>query len=115
MKSKLCFSAIFFFVVALSCKSGDLPSKYTDTLYVSDTSCQRRYDSLVNACDESVRLLEMQMDSINSLNTILYTQRDSLRHQNLRINTIKHYVNICEKNSNLKIYFFGWVKNEGLY
>lgn len=57
----------------------------------------------------------------DSLVDVLRLTRDSLRHYRdsieyedyinaRRIEKVKYYINICEKNSKQKKYFYGWIK-----
>lgn len=76
----------------------------TVKIYVFDSE---RIDSLFNELRNVQDSLKIAKDSM-----IYY--RDTIEYQNYinarRIEKIKYYINICDKRSANKKYFFGWIK-----
>ena len=101
----------FWFVLALlsvscSCSRGNLHHDSSepdtmpfrvDTIMIEDST---KIDSLEH-------LLSVMRDSlIFYRDTVLYDNYINAR----RIEKIKYYINICDKKSTNKKYFFGWIK-----
>lgn len=80
------------------------PLARIDTVVIIDND---RLDSLQ-------AVLESCKDSILFLQDSLTYYRDSIRYEDYingrRIEKIKYYISICEKNANNKKYFFGWIR-----
>ena len=76
----------------------------TVKIYVSDSE---RIDSLFSE-------LRNVQDSLKIANDSIVYYRDTIEYQNYinarRIEKIKYYINICNKRSVNKKYFFGWIK-----
>lgn len=79
----------------------------TDTVFVEVVRVDTVLVDRVNELDSLVKALKQAQDS-----TKFY--RDSVYYQNYinsrRIEKIKYYINICNKNTKNKKYFFGWIK-----
>lgn len=79
----------------------------TDTVFVEVVRVDTVLADRVNELDSLVKALKQAQDS-----TKFY--RDSVYYQNYinsrRIEKIKYYINICNKNTKNKKYFFGWIK-----
>lgn len=62
---------------------------------------------------DSAALIGYQ-DSIRILKDSVKYYRDSVEYENYinarRIEKIKYYINICEKKTTNKKYFFGWIR-----
>ena len=78
-----------------------------DTVFVEVEKTDTVLIDRVNELDSLVRALKQAQDS-----TKFY--KDSVYYQNYingrRIEKIKYYIKICEKNAKNKKYFFGWIK-----
>lgn len=76
----------------------------TVRIYVSDLE---RIDSLFNE-------LRNVQDSLKIAKDSMVYYRDTIEYQNYinarRVEKIKYYINICDKRSANKKYFFGWIK-----
>lgn len=80
-----------------------LPLK-PDTVYVIDNV---KIDSLFN-------ILRSTQDSLQTMKDSVIFYRDTILYENYinarRIEKIKYYIDICNKRSTNKKYFFGWIK-----
>lgn len=80
-----------------------LPMK-SDTIVVIDSS----------AVDSLLKELKITHDSLKIVKDSMTFYRDSMLYENYinarRIEKIKYYINICDKKSTNKKYFFGWIK-----
>ena len=78
-----------------------------DTVFIKVEKTDTVFVDRINELDSLVRALKQAQDS-----TKFY--RDSVYYQNYinsrRIEKIKYYIKICEKNTKNKKYFFGWIK-----
>lgn len=78
-----------------------------DTVFIEVEKTDTVLIDRVNGLDSIVQALKQSQDS-----TKFY--RDSVYYQNYinsrRIEKIKYYIKICEKNKKNKKYFFGWIK-----
>lgn len=95
---------------SISCGSSRTEAKNktkTDTVFVEVVRVDTVLVDRVNELDSLVKALKQAQDS-----TKFY--RDSVYYQNYinsrRIEKIKYYINICNKNAKNKKYFFGWIK-----
>ena len=78
-----------------------------DTVFVKVEKTDTVLIDRVNELDSLVKALKQAQDS-----TKFY--RDSVYYRNYingrRIEKIKYYIKICDKNTKNKKYFFGWIK-----
>lgn len=78
-----------------------------DTVFVNVEKTDTVLIDRVNELDSLIRTLKQAQDS-----TKFY--RDSVYYKNYinsrRMEKIKYYIKICEKNTKNKKYFFGWIK-----
>lgn len=78
-----------------------------DTVFIDVKKTDTVLIDRVNELDSLVRALKQAQDS-----TKFY--RDSVYYKNYinsrRMEKIKYYIKICEKNTKNKKYFFGWIK-----
>lgn len=79
----------------------------SDTVFVKVEKTDTVLIDRVNELDSLVQALKQAQDS-----TKFY--RDSVYYRNYinsrRIEKIKYYIKICDKNTKNKKYFFGWIK-----
>jgi len=105
MKKVLRFILLFLlFLCILGCPSKKQFTNnryYCDTIILVDTVRDEIYIQLLK---QYIQQLE---DSITKINTTIpYETYINAR----KIEKIKYYIDICEKNSNNKKYFYGWIK-----
>lgn len=78
-----------------------------DTVFVEVEKTDTVLIDRVNELDSLVLALKQAQDSMKFY-------RDSVYYQNYingrRIEKIKYYIKICDKNTKNKKYFFGWIK-----
>lgn len=108
----LCTITLLFLLLINSCRCAggfyhnneNHPLAPADTIIIVDNSM---VDSLLG-------VLRVYEDSVCSLKDSLVYYRDSIRYEDYingrRIEKIKYYISICEKNTNNKKYFFGWIR-----
>jgi hypothetical protein len=86
-----------------SCKTSDVAS--VDTVYFYKHDTIQVVDNKIR--DSLVSVLQKTKDSLKRC-------RDSIEYEDYinarRIEKVKYYINICEKNSKNKKYFYGWIK-----
>lgn len=116
MKKIVLFLAVLaLLIVSCTCSRGSLshepkepdsmllPLK-PDTVVVVDSM---KIDSLFN-------ILKSTQDSLQTMKDSVIFYRDTILYENYinarRIEKIKYYIDICEKRSANKKYFFGWTK-----
>lgn len=79
----------------------------SDTVFIEVEKTDTVLIDRVNELDSLVRALKQAQDSLKFY-------RDSVYYRNYinsrRIEKIKYYVKICDKNTKNKKYFFGWIK-----
>lgn len=73
----------------------------TDTVYIEVPYLNEKR---ISELESDVKYWKNIVDSCN--NTIPYSDYMNAR----RIEKIKYYISICEKNTNNKKFFFGWIK-----
>lgn len=120
MKNKITFiivGILALLATSCSCSRGSLrgANKQPDStvellkpdvvkIHVSDSD---KIDSLFNE-------LRNVQDSLKITKDSMVYYRDTIEYQNYinarRIEKIKYYINICDKRSTNKKYFFGWIK-----
>ncbi len=78
-----------------------------DTVFIGGEKTDTVLIDRVNELDSLVGALKQSQDSMKFY-------RDSVYYRNYinsrRIEKIKYYIKICEKNAKNKKYFFGWIK-----
>ena len=72
-----------------------------DTVYVEIPIIN---NERIKELEAEVQFLKHKADSLNS--TITYENYINAR----KIEKVKYYISICEKNSNNKKFFYGWIK-----
>ena len=102
-------------IVSCTCSRGSLSHKpkepdstllplKPDTVVVIDSM---KVDSLFN-------ILRATQDSLQTMRDSVVFYRDTILYENYinarRIEKIKYYIDICDKRSTNKKYFFGWIK-----
>lgn len=91
----------------ISCSSSKTDDARTDTIFVDVVKFDTILVDRVNEIDSLSKYLKLAQDSVKFY-------RDSVYYQNYingrRIEKIKYYINICNKNAKNKKYFFGWIK-----
>lgn len=116
MKKIILFLAVLaLLIVSCTCSRGSLRhepkepdsmplSLKPDTVYVVDSA---KMDSLFN-------ILRTTQDSLQTMKDSVIFYRDTILYENYinarRIEKIKYYIDICNKRSANKKYFFGWIK-----
>ena len=109
----ICLSIIAMFAGFLfSCKSSGSSIKVEnavkrDTVFVEVEKTDTVLIDRVNELDSLALALKQAQDSMKFYH-------DSVYYQNYinsrRIEKIKYYIKICDKNTKNKKYFFGWIK-----
>lgn len=78
-----------------------------DTVFIQTIHTDTILVDRVNELDSLIKVVKQAQDSVKFY-------RDSVYYQNYinarRIEKIKYYIKICEKNSKNKKYFYGWIK-----
>lgn len=104
--------SVFILLLNQSCRCSRLvggndekePLAITDTVIIVDN---KKVDSLLN-------VLRLYEDSLSCFKDSVSYYRDSIRYEDYingrRIEKIKYYISVCEKNTNNKKYFFGWIR-----
>lgn len=92
---------IFLCILGCPSKKQFANVDYCDTIVIRDTV---KDETIIQQLEQYIQQLE---DSITKLNTTIpYETYINAR----RIEKIKYYIDICEKNPNNKKYFYGWIK-----
>ena len=101
---------ILLLINSCSCNRGISGDKDKEALAKADTIVivdNKKVDSLLN-------VLRLYEDSLSCFKDSVSYYRDSIRYEDYingrRIEKIKYYIGICEKNANNKKYFFGWIR-----
>lgn len=99
------FLAIFI-VCLIGCTSSpvkppDMPTEIPDTVYIEVPTLN---EERIRELEADVEYWKAVADSIQT--TIPYDVWIDRR----RIEKIKHYISICEKNSKNKKFFYGWIR-----
>lgn len=84
---------------------------------LKSVDCSKKIDT-IEVRDTIIIEDKIKVDSLNkilvNLKDSLKFYRDSIEYKDYinarRIEKVKYYINICEKNSSQKKYFFGWIK-----
>lgn len=103
------FSAFVIFTVIFSCITHSVNSKAlgNDTIFVE--KCFYDTVRVVDTCE-----VDSLAKSLKRVNDSLRFYRDTLRYEDYinkrKIEKIKYYISICNKNTKNKKFFFGWVK-----
>lgn len=120
MKKKVIFMIVVILALlatSCSCSRGSLrgANKQPDSIAVSlkpDTVKIYVSDSEYN--DSLSNELKNVQDSLKVIKDSMVYYRDTIEYQNYinarRIEKIEYYINICDRRSVNKKYFFGWIK-----
>lgn len=101
---------IMLFVFVCVCRACSVNSDNIvkrDTVYVEKCLFDTIYVVDTHEVDSIAKCLERAQDSIRFY-------RDTIRYEDYinkrKVEKVKHYVTICEKNTKNKKFFFGWIK-----
>ena len=120
MKKKVMFMIVVILALlatSFSCSRGSLRvvNKHPDSIFVPlkpDTLKIYIYNS--EYVDSLFNELRNAKDSLKITKDSMAYYRDTIEYQNYinarRIEKIKYYINICDRRSVNKKYFFGWIK-----
>ena len=103
------FIILFMSLITWGCRAcsvnSDNPSR--DTIYVERCFRDTVYVVDTHEVDSLAKCLEITQDSIRFY-------RDTIRYEDYinkrKIEKVKYYITICEKNTKNKKFFFGWIK-----
>lgn len=120
MKKKVIFMIVVILALlatSCSCSRGSLRgvNKQPDSIAVSlKPDTVKIYVSNSEYNDSLFKELKNVQDSLKVIRDSMVYYRDTIEYQNYinarRIEKIKYYINICDRRSVNKKYFFGWIK-----
>ena len=112
MKNFICVFSLVLILLGCSDKNVSSTPMNKDTVYVEKVDTKCIIDSVeVNRLKSKIKSLEFKNDSLQ--NRVKH-YRDSIDEKNYmnerRIEKIKYYIRITQKNPKNKKFFYGWIK-----